>query len=193
MKYMRQQNTIQIDSLGGERRSDAYGEDYIGEFVRVISAYSPMRPLSVLEWGMGNSTRFFIDERETLNISSLHSIDHAPEYFNALRSTLPAWNGFHSYCLDLMGTKNSDRDPELNYSSFPLLIRKNFDLIFIDGRRRMECALTAAQLCAEDTLVILHDYRRARYQSVRYLFDIIEDGTQFRAMKIKKGLLVHND
>ena len=73
----------------------------------------------------------------------------------------------------------------MNYATFPLSIEARFDIIFIDGRRRMECAFTAAQLCRADTIVILHDYRRGRYQGVRFLFDIIEDGTQFRVMKLK--------
>ena len=34
----------------------------------------------------------------------------------------------------------------------------------------MECAFIAATLCHVKTLVILHDYRRARYQSILALF-----------------------
>jgi hypothetical protein len=143
---------------------------------------------------MGNSTHFFIDQREALGLGALFSIDHAPDYFSALTQTLPRWEGFHSFCIDLRGPKQSDRDPELNFATYPLSFDTSFDIIFIDGRRRMECALTAAQLCRADTIVMLHDYRRARYQGVRVLFDIVEDGTQFRVMKLRRQLLaLRND
>src|SRR5208282_2933334 len=186
---MSDQNIIQFGIGGGVRPSEAYGADYLSEMRRIIAAYTPDKARTVLEWGMGNSTQFFIEERETLGFGALFSIDNATDYFAALRQTLPKWDGFHPFCIDLAGPKVSDRDPELNFATFPLSINARFDIIFIDGRRRMECALTAALLCHADTIVILHDYRRARYQGVRLLFDIVEDGTQFRVMKLKPSLL----
>ena len=38
---------------------------------------------------------------------------------------------------------------------------------------------------AADGIVVLHDYRRRRYDMVRVLFDIVEDGSQFRVMRPK--------
>ena len=185
---MSDQNTIQIGIGGSIRSSETFGADYLSEIRRII-AYAPAKARTVLEWGMGNSTQFFIEQRETLGLAALFSIDNVPDYFAALRQTLPQWDGFHPYCIDLVGAKASDRDPELNFATFPLSIDARFDIIFIDGRRRMECALTAAQLCGADTIVMLHDYRRARYQGVHFLFDIVEDGTQFKVMKLKPSLL----
>jgi hypothetical protein len=92
-------------------------------------------------------------------------------------------------CLDRVGPTRSNSDQELNYSTFPLSLKKTFDIILIDGRRRMECAFIAATLCHEKTLVILHDYRRARYQPVLALFDVVEDGAQFRVLRIKSTAL----
>ena len=53
----------------------------------------------------------------------------------------------------------------------------------------MECALVASLLCHEDSVVLLHDYRRARYQVARAFYDIVEDGPQFRVMRPKPALL----
>lgn len=186
---MSDQNFVRVGVGGGVRSSKAYGADYLSELRRTIAAYAVDQRRTVLEWGMGNSTQFFIEEREALRLGALFSIDNAADYFAALTETLPKWDKFHPFCIDLMGPKASDRDPELNFATFPLSINARFDIIFIDGRRRMECALTAAQLCRADTVVILHDYRRARYQGVRFLFEIVEDGTQFRVMKLKPELL----
>jgi hypothetical protein len=79
----------------------------------------------------------------------------------------------------------TDRDEGLSYSTFPLSLGYKFDFIYIDGRRRLECALTAAIMCHPQTIVVLHDYRRTRHQSVKGLFDIVEDGPQFRVMRRK--------
>lgn len=140
---MNDQNTIQFSSGGGgTRSSETFGADYLSEIRRIIAAHTPEKPRTVLEWGMGNSTQFFIEERESLGLGALFSIDNATDYFAALRQSLPKWDGFHSFCIDLVGPKNNDRDPELNFGTFPLTINAQFDIIFIDGRRRMECALT---------------------------------------------------
>jgi hypothetical protein len=37
-----------------------------------------------------------------------------------------------------------------------------------------------------ETIVALHDYRRTRYQPVTALFDIVEDGPQFRVLRPKR-------
>jgi hypothetical protein len=70
----------------------------------------------------------------------------------------------------------------------PARLRPPFDFIFIDGRRRLECALVASLLCHPDTVVVLHDYRRSRYQPVKVIYDIVEDGPQFRVMRLRKDL-----
>jgi hypothetical protein len=143
----------------------------------------------MLEWGLGNSsTRYLIDARETLGLGSLYSFENVQGYFDTVLANLPQWVEFHPFCIDLTGPTTNDRDQGYNYATFPLSLGRKFDIIFIDGRRRMECALTAAQLCHNDTIVFLHDYRRQRYQSIRMLFDIVEDGTQFRVMRLKPQL-----
>ena len=35
----------------------------------------------------------------------------------------------------------------------------------------------------------MHDYRRARYQPARALFEIVEDGQQFRVMRLHKPMV----
>jgi hypothetical protein len=182
-------NTVQLGVGGALRRSETFGSDYLSEIRRIIAAYACETARTVLEWGMGNSTQFFIEQRDSLGLDALFSIDNNAEYFAGLLQTLPKWHGFHPHCADLVGPKASDRDAGLNFATLPLSIAARFDVIFIDGRRRMECALTAAQLCRPDTIVMLHDYRRARYQGVTFLFDIVEDGSQFRVMRLKPSLL----
>ncbi len=58
-------------------------------------------------------------------------------------------------------------------------------MIFIDGRRRRECAFTARLSANQDALVIIHD---SRHQAVLALFEIVEDGPRFRVTPPRPGI-----
>ncbi len=170
--------------------AEAFGEDYIIEFRRIVDTYASTAK-RFLEWGSGHTTLELIriiEERGGCEF--FITIDDSPAYVKELLKNIrarPSW--FHVVLDSRDGPRNSDRDPEPAYSTRPLIFGRPFDFIFIDGRRRMECALTASVLSKANTLVVLHDYRRGRYQVVKALFDIIEDGTQFRVMKVRPQLL----
>jgi hypothetical protein len=178
------ENTITVG--GVTRSSRAYGDDYLTELRRVLRQHVKPVTRAFLEWGAGNTTLAIHQLRETLAIDDFYSIDDSQAYLDELAAQLPPWSGFHPVCLDLTGPKLSDRDPELTYSTWPLSLGRNFDFIFIDGRRRLECAFIASLMCHRETIVLLHDYRRARYQPVKALFEIVEDGTQFRVMRPRR-------
>ena len=169
-------------------RSTRYGADYLSEFQRIILAHVQPVTRAFLEWGAGHTTLAIAQMRHELSVDSLTTIDDNPEYLAAIAAQMAAWPGFQGHCADLMGPKLSDRDPEPNYATLPLSWGRQFDFIYIDGRRRLECALVAALLSHPHTIVAMHDYRRARYQPVKALFDIIEDGSQFRVMKARDRL-----
>ena len=175
--------------LGGVvRSSHAYGADYLSEFQRILLHQVRPQTRAYLEWGTGHTTLAMLELRNQLAIDNLFSIEDNQSFLDQLLPQLPQWSGFHPICLDLQGPKLGDRDPELNYSTWPLSLKRKFDFIFIDGRRRMECAFIATLLCHADTIVMLHDYRRARYQPIKALYDIVEDGSQFRVMRLRKSL-----
>lgn len=176
-------------TLGGVvRSSHAYGADYLAEFQRILLQHVKPGTRAYLEWGMGHTTLAILELRDRLAIDNLFSIEDSQPFLDQLLPQLPRWSGFHPIRLDLRGPMFGDRDPELNYSTWPLSLKRKFDFIFIDGRRRMECAFMATLLCHAETIVMLHDYRRARYQPVKALYDIVEDGTQFRVMRLRKDL-----
>ena len=177
-----------LEISDGALSSERYGEDYLSEFRRIILAYVRPTTRQYLEWGAGNTSLAIAQMRDELNVDRLISIDDNAEYLDAVRRQLSAWSGFEAHCMDLRGPKASDRDPEPNYATLPLTWDRAFDFIYIDGRRRLECALVAAIISRPHTIVVLHDYRRARYQPVKALFEVIEDGPQFRVMKAKDRL-----
>ncbi len=174
---------------GVEITPELYGPAYLSEFCRVLDQHVEQAKL-ILEWGSGLSSQALViygDNRWATEF--FLTIDENQNYQDAVFRN-PFRKPFaHPICLDQVGPRLSDRDAEVNYSSYPLTLSSKFDLIFIDGRRRMECALTAALLCDEKTVVILHDYRRARYQSVLALFEVVEDGPQFRVMRLRRSIL----
>jgi hypothetical protein len=172
-----------IEYQGQARSSDAYGCNYLSELRRVLFQYGRPQTRNYLEWGAGNTTLAIATMRHQLGLERLDTIDDNADYLAAIREQVPPWPGFEAHAADLIGPKLSDRDPELNYATLPLSWGRQFDFIYIDGRRRMECAMVASPFGHPGTVVILHDYRRARYQSVRLLFDIVEDGPQFRVMR----------
>ncbi|QND60763.1 hypothetical protein [Mesorhizobium huakuii] len=180
------ENKLTLD--GVVRSSHAYGADYLSEFQRILLQHVKPGTRAYLEWGMGHTTLAILGLRDRLAIDNLFSIDDSQPFLDQLLPQLPQWSGFHPICLDLQGPKFGDRDPELNYSTWPLCLKRKFDFIFIDGRRRMECAFMATLLCHAGTIVMLHDYRRARYQPIKALYDIVEDGNQFRVMRPRKDL-----
>jgi hypothetical protein len=176
---------------GTELQSDRYGADYVSEFRRVLREMVVRRTGNLLEWGAGFTTRVLVEYARETNANLLLTIDDKPDYLNDVIAPFGPLPFLRAEAIDLTGPRLSDRDPELNYSTFPLSLNKTFDVIFIDGRRRMECAFVAALLSHEDTTVVLHDYRRTRYQHVRALFEIVEDGPQFRVMKLRWPLTDH--
>lgn len=177
----------EIIAFGQPRSSESWGLDYLPEFWRILHQYVKPTTGVFLEWGAGNTTLAIIQWRRSLGIDRFYSIEHDATYLAELVPQFPPWSGFRPLCADLIGPKLSDRDAELNYSTLPLTLEPQFDFIFIDGRRRLECAFVASLLCHPATIVALHDYRRTRYQPMKALFDVVEDGPQFRVMRLRQG------
>jgi hypothetical protein len=180
----------EIVVFGEIRSSDSWGLDYLSELRRILNEYVKPKTRAFLEWGTGNSTHAIIQWHDTLRVDRFYSIDHNEAYVTQLLPQFPKWDGFHPIIAHPIGPKASDRDQGLNYSTIPLTLESQFDFIFIDGRRRLECAFVASLLCHLDTVVVLHDYRRRRYEPMRAIYDVLEDGSQFRVMRLRRGISV---
>jgi len=168
---------------GVNSSSIQYGNDYISEFKRVINLASNITG-NLLEWGSGYTTRILAEYGESVGCNLLLTIDENKNYLNDVIKPLKKYDFIKGEALGVTGSCVNDRDQGLNYSSYPLSLGEKFDIIFIDGRRRMECAFVASLLSHKDTLIILHDYRRVRYHHVDALFKVVEQGAQFKIMKI---------
>jgi hypothetical protein len=161
---------------------------YISEFRRVLETYAPAGVRSILEWGSGLTTQMLAEHASRLtDFELLLTIDSNAPYQEAIFAARERPAFLKEVALDLVGPQSLA--PELAYSTYPLGLGGKFDLIFIDGRRRMECAFIAALVCHEKTVIVVHDYRRLRYQPILALFDLIEDGKEFRVLRPRLSVM----
>lgn len=161
----------------------------LSELRQIAEAAGDGDRLHVLEWGSGFSTLLLAEVvQEKPGGGSLVSIDHTPGWQAAVWQSLPS----HERVVPVMADLEGSLDPQsqsTSYSTIPLdLVRRDptrwpWDLIVIDGRRRMECALTAALVAVPKTVVILHDYRRLRYQHIGHFLQVVKDGLHYRQMR----------
>jgi hypothetical protein len=173
----------------GERVTAAkFKPRYASEFRRVLDTWAGEGVASILEWGSGLTTQMLAAHAARLpGFELLLTIDSNASYQEAIFADRERPAFLKEVALDLTGPQSLA--PELVYSTWPLGLERSFDLIFIDGRRRMECALTAALVSHPKTTILIHDYRRRRYQPILALFDRIEDGPEFRVMRPRAALL----
>jgi hypothetical protein len=167
-----------------------YGADYVPELINILENFPTANPRHVLEWGSGITTQVLADfAANRWHSNLLLSIDENAAYQEAIFAGRSKPSCLKLKAIDLIGPGTSQRDPEFNFSTYPLVFGQKFDVIFIDARRRMECAFIAALLSYSDTTVIIHDYRRTRYQPIVALFDILQDGSQYRVLRPRPVVL----
>jgi hypothetical protein len=174
---------------GKTTAASAYGSDYISEFSRILDTRLPGPPARILEWGSGLTSLVLVEKAKRWGTTLFLTMDNNREYQEAVFAGIDRPDFLQYISLDQQGPTRGQADEGLNYSTFPLSLGEPFDLIFIDGRRRMECAYMAALMAHENTLVVLHDFRRRRYQAILGLFERVEDGPQFRVLRLRRDLV----
>lgn len=150
---------------------------------------------TVLEWGSGGST-LEIAKR----VHRLFSIEHDFNWVQKVRPLLPG-NASLSYIPRNQEEKPGDDgtyEDYKDYIKFPMVLLKrpgippsDFeklkwnnkpynlhylqpDVIFIDGRARVECARVAARLLAPGGIILIHDYRNPTEKYRRYEYEVVE-------------------
>ena len=148
------------------RRDDGY----VAYVADVLSRCAPGRTrLRILEWGTGFSTFVFYNAVLSGRASRLVSIDNNAPYAEAFWRLMPPLDGFDRVLRNEIGPTKTSSDVGLHYASHPLSCGHDFDLIYIDGRRRMECAVNAAMVAHPETMIVIDDGLRSRYQVIRCL------------------------
>ena len=143
----------------------------------------------VLEWGCGSST---IDISKI--VKEVHSIEHNMAWYNnIIEQLLNNSNVTLHLC-----------EPDVEYiegghcgtfQQFETYIKKplelgRFDLIFIDGRARIECSKICKDISHKDTLIFIHDYRGRydveNYKEIENYLNFISEINNLAFFSIKK-------
>jgi precorrin-6B methylase 2 len=100
----------------------------------------------VFEFGAGNST-FYYAKR----VKQLYSVEHNKEWFHKIAAKKPANATLHYKQLDH------------NYTETIQEIDTPFDVVIIDGRKRVECIEKSIDCLAENGIIVLDDSERREY------------------------------
>ncbi|SFM79504.1 glycosyltransferase [Methylobacterium pseudosasicola] len=174
-----------------EDAKNRYGADYATEFCDLIQTFAATAS-TFLEWGSGETTKLLCQIAETRPAPFVLTIDHNLIYQKTVAELLPRYEFLHLRCFDLQGPSYCQADTFPSYSSYPKTLGLTFDVVLVDGRRRVECALVAFQILSENGIVLLHDYRRTRYAPMMCLFETVYAGNQFLVLRQMKKLLCCN-
>jgi hypothetical protein len=98
--------------------------------------------LVILEWGVGNSTRFFASR-----CKEMFSVEHDKVWFDSIAEKLPP------------NARAVLTVPE-EYDKIPLQQNRKFDVIIVDGIKRAECIKAAVQLFSERGMIIFDNSDR---------------------------------
>lgn len=129
----------------------------------------------ILEWGCGSSTVELCKI-----VKEVHSIEHNRDWYNKINQELLNFNNVNLYLCEpdieyVEGGDCGSYDQFKTYITKPIELGK-FDLIFIDGRSRIECSKICKLISNKDALIFVHDYRH-RYDRENY--KLIEESLLF--------------
>ena len=137
------------ENLGSLVPSDIY---LFEKYIKKIN------PKKILEWGPGVSTKII----KKLTDAEILSIEHHGLWYKKAK-------GFAN--VKHIEIKKNTSYATIAYEHGP------FDMIFIDGRRRVECAIVAKQVISPGGVIMLHDKNRENYmRPLRPHIKIIEEG-----------------
>ena len=129
--------------------------------------------MHMFEFGGGNSTLYFAGR-----VSDVTTVEHDPKWAAYLRRRVP------DNCTLIVTPLAYGGD----YSRAAKTAGRRFDIVLVDGRDRVNCALSSVETLSDRGVIIFDDFERAQYQSVA---ERLEDGgfRQISFWGMKPGLI----
>lgn len=109
-----------------------------------------LKSTNVYEFGSGNSTLWWAKKAK-----SVTSVEYFNKWFKKLGPSLPKNVSY------VFAENNDSHD----FANAILQEKNNFDIIIVDGRDRVQCALNAAQKLTQNGVIIWDNSERERYQT----------------------------
>jgi SAM-dependent methyltransferase len=142
----------------------------VNEIKAIISCLKTFRgPVDVLEWGSGNSTLYFSSFLEPG--SEWQALEHNREWANKVQQRINTQHRDDVYLHHVAnntsfndGVDDGDFASFYDYVLYPLGLGKQFDLILVDGRARVDCMRLGWKMLKANGVMVLHDAQRQEYQ-----------------------------
>ena len=136
----------------------------------------------VLEYGSGESTLII----QNL-VKKLTSIEHNMDWYKDIKSKISNNVDIFLCEPDLPYLEGND---DGDYETFKTYINKGleygpYDLVYIDGRARVGCALKIIPKLKTNALVFIHDFVRSEYQQILKIYDLVEIVDTMAKLKLK--------
>lgn len=107
---------------------------------------------TVFEFGSGNSTRYFASK-----CSHITSVEHDKDWYVKGENNKPQNATIQYYLLDIDG----------DYCRAAQKTKKEYDIIIIDGRDRVNCCIQSVNALTPTGIIILDDSERNKYNEAR--------------------------
>ena len=122
-------------------------------------------PISVLEWGSGGSTAYFPARLRERGVAYRWvSLEYDESWYAQVQKWTAADPATEVVLFPTDPTQAKRKDVTMDeYVNYPSILGETSDLIFVDGRKRRRCLLTARNLLTERGVVLLHDAQRSYY------------------------------
>lgn len=123
------------------------------------------KPIDVLEWGAGSSTAYFTRMLRDHGVSYRWlSLEHDRGWYEKVQSDLAGDANVEVKWVETgADASNWRKIPMDDYVNYPATLGRQFDFIFVDGRKRRRCLLEAKKLLKPGGVVFLHDAHRRYY------------------------------
>ena len=140
-------NKMPIDSFGRPVPWCTYG--YIDFISPRLKKY-----MSIFEYGLGNSTLFYSDK-----VKKVTSVEHEKSWYDSFKNKVNNNSTIYYEFLEKKG-----------YEKAPMRSNSFFDIIIIDGRKRVKCIKESINYLKEDGVIVLDDAHRSEYiEGVKFL------------------------
>lgn len=149
-----------------------------------------------LEWGAGGSTVEFSNY-----VKEYFSIEHDFDWYNVVFKKagenvrlfyVPPDTPSLEWPSAFEEGRESDFKRYIKFVNNIVSLGKKFNLVLVDGRARVDCAIEVLPHLKKDAVVFIHDFEREYYWKVLKYYEIISFVDKIAALKIKKGVL-NND
>lgn len=125
----------------------------------------------VLEYGSGGST-LLIQER----VNKLFSIEHQEEWYKKINSLIKSNTKLFFVPPD---KKYVEGGHDGSYNEFYNYINKGleygpYNLVYVDGRARVDCCRRIKHKLTSDGIIVIHDFERNEYKCLLKEFNIVD-------------------